>query len=398
MIILGDSIAEGLGQQFPGARTYARVGASTRAILAMIPDQFPVGVPVIISAGSNDLRDSPALEAALRALRSGIPPALPVIWILPANEARPAVERVAEIRGDTTVAFTPGRDGIHPRSYRALADDVRAVIGDFPTTESVLPPETPMRDSFPRALQLVLVHEGGWADHPNDPGGATMKGITIATFRKYLKRPDATKTELRNISDETVAAIYRRNYWNHIRGDQLPAGIDYALFDFAVNSGPTRAVKMLQKVIGLTGDDIDGKVGPQTIAKINAVRAATAILDLCAARLDWLETLRTWNSFGRGWTSRIVDVQRDALKMIGDPQFIPQSPLPDPEDATRGDPAPTKPPVTGTDVAAGGGFLAAIGAAVATGAKWAIVAALVIGAGYVVLRVVKASKANQSRP
>lgn len=96
-----------------------------------------------------------------------------------------------------------------------------------------------MTDRFARALPLVLAHEGGWADHPRDPGGATMKGVTLATFRRYV--PNATKDKLRNISDEMLARIYREGYWDIVKGDELPPGLDYALFDWAVNSGPRRA-------------------------------------------------------------------------------------------------------------------------------------------------------------
>jgi lysozyme family protein len=332
MIILGDSIAVGLGQQFPQAEVDAVVGASAAAIYRAAGDHFDFSIPIIISAGSNDLRSSPELEATLRQIRSVLPADESPIWILPANDARASVEKVAAEYGDTTVAFAPGRDGIHPRSYVALAEDVRAVLS---------PTVTSMRDGFPRALQLVLVHEGGYVDHPKDPGGATNKGITIATFRSFTKNPNATKAELRNISDETVAAIYRRNYWNQIRGDQLPAGIDYALFDFAVNSGPTRAVKMLQRVVEAS---VDGKVGPETISKVIAYGVGRAIKDLCTSRLSWLQTLGTWGTFGLGWTRRVNAVQRDALAMLGTaPQPLPQSPPnrppEDPEDAVRGDDA-----------------------------------------------------------
>src|SRR5690606_33792979 len=122
--------------------------------------------------------------------------------------------------------------------------------------------EPAMDRNFKRALSLVLKHEGGWADHPSDPGGATMKGVTIGTFRRYVK-PNATKDDLRRITDEQVATVYRKHYWNAVRADDLPAGADYAVFDFAVNSGPSRAAKYLQAVLGVAQD---GKIGPQTLA------------------------------------------------------------------------------------------------------------------------------------
>ena len=112
------------------------------------------------------------------------------------------------------------------------------------------------KGNFDRSLLLVLAHEGGWADHPKDPGGATMKGVTLATFRRY--RPGASKADLRNISDADLQRIYRDGYWNVIRGDDLPSGLDFAVFDYAVNSGPGRAAKHLQAVLGVPQD---GKVG-----------------------------------------------------------------------------------------------------------------------------------------
>ena len=103
--------------------------------------------------------------------------------------------------------------------------------------------------NFERALPLVLKHEGGYVDHPNDPGGATNLGVTIGTLSSWLGRP-ATKAEVKALTRATVAPIYRKNYWAAIRGDELPAGLDYAVFDFAVNSGPKRAAMALQRAVG----------------------------------------------------------------------------------------------------------------------------------------------------
>lgn len=178
-----------------------------------------------------------------------------------------------------------------------------------------------MRDNFERSLSLVLRHEGGWADHPRDPGGATMKGITLATYRAWLGR-NVTKAELRGISDEAVASIYRANYWNPVNGDNLPAGLDYAVFDYGVNSGPARAAKALQKIVGTTADGI---IGPATLTAIVRHGVQNAILDLCDQRLAWLKRLKTWPTFGRGWQRRVTEVERDALAMRG-----PMAPSPVP--------------------------------------------------------------------
>ena len=178
-----------------------------------------------------------------------------------------------------------------------------------------------MDRNFRRALSLVLKHEGGWADHPKDPGGATMKGVTLASFRKYVK-PNGTKTDLRNITDDQLATVYRRHYWDAVSGAELPDGVDYAVFDFAVNSGPSRAAKYLQKVAGTPQD---GKIGPATLKAVRAKMHATVIHELCDDRMAFLKRLETWPTFGKGWTRRVTDVRTEALTMTA-----PQSTTPKP--------------------------------------------------------------------
>lgn len=177
-----------------------------------------------------------------------------------------------------------------------------------------------MERNFQRALALVLKHEGGWADHPKDPGGATMKGVTLANFRRYVK-PNATKDDLRKITDAQVSTCYRQFYWNAVSGAELPDGIDYAVFDFAVNSGPSRAAKYLQKVVGVPQD---GKVGPATIKAAKAVFPATVINKLCDDRMAFLRRLSTWSTFGKGWSRRVTDVRAEALSLSGRP--TPENP------------------------------------------------------------------------
>jgi len=174
-----------------------------------------------------------------------------------------------------------------------------------------------MKDTFPRALALVLAQEGGYADHPYDPGGATNFGITIATLRDWRGRP-VSKADVRALGRDEVAAIYRARYWNAVRGDELPAGLDLALFDFAVNSGPFRAVTVLQEVLGVP---VDGRFGPVTMAALQTRPAKTLVADLCARRLAFLRRLATFPVFGRGWTRRVEAVAREAGVMAGRGQF-----------------------------------------------------------------------------
>ncbi|TPI47395.1 hypothetical protein FJW05_10430 [Mesorhizobium sp. B2-9-1] len=186
-----------------------------------------------------------------------------------------------------------------------------------------------MDRNFARALSLVLASEGGWSDNPADPGGATMKGVTLANFRRYVKA-DGTKADLRAISDDQVATVYRRFYWDAVAGAQLPGGIDYALFDFAVNSGPGRAAKYLQGVLGVVQD---GRIGPATLAAVRAKPAGVVIDALCDARLAFLERLSTWPSFGRGWSARVASVRRQALLMSAAPSATEGSVSPGPASA-----------------------------------------------------------------
>ncbi len=170
-----------------------------------------------------------------------------------------------------------------------------------------------MQSNFETALSLVLVHEGGWADHPSDPGGATMKGVTLGTYSSWLGRA-ISKQELRAIPDAHLEAIYRENYWQRCRCDELPPGVDYAVFDAAVNSGPKRAAQWLQRVSGAV---IDGEIGPATIAAVQRLDDDRTINALCDVRLRFLQGLKNWPVFGKGWARRVAEVRKHALVMAG---------------------------------------------------------------------------------
>ena len=168
-----------------------------------------------------------------------------------------------------------------------------------------------MKDNFERCLSETLKHEGGWADHPSDPGGATMKGVTIGTFAGFKGRK-VSKAELRAITDVDLRAIYRRGYWDKVRADDLPAGLDMVAFDGAVNSGPARGARWLQEALGVTAD---GKVGPETLAFARAANVTLAIDRACDARLMFLQRLAIWPTFSKGWLARVAAVRRVAKDM-----------------------------------------------------------------------------------
>lgn len=169
--------------------------------------------------------------------------------------------------------------------------------------------------NFKRALPLVLREEGGFVNNPEDPGGATNKGVTLVTFRRYVK-PSGTVADLKRLSDDQAATVYYKQYWSVVDGPALPAGVDYCVFDFAVNSGPARAAKYLQAVVGAPQD---GKIGPKTVAACEAMAESDIINRLCDRRMAFLRGLKTFDTFGKGWTARVARVRASALGMVGRP-------------------------------------------------------------------------------
>lgn len=162
---------------------------------------------------------------------------------------------------------------------------------------------------FALALNFTAREEGGWSDHPDDPGGATNHGITIATLAAWRGQP-VTKADVRALTTDEARAIYRANYWNPVRGDDLPHGLDLAMFDWGVNAGPGRAVRGLQRIVGVSAD---GAMGPMTLGAVRQRHCATLINALCDARLAHLRGLDTWPTFGRGWSGRVARVRAAAL-------------------------------------------------------------------------------------
>lgn len=169
-----------------------------------------------------------------------------------------------------------------------------------------------MNDNFPACLDIVLESEGGFSDDSRDPGGPTNLGITLATFQRFVK-PSGTVADLKALSKDQAGACYRQQYWNAVRGDDLPRGLDLSVFDYAVNSGPGRAAKALQSLVGAS---VDGSIGPKTLAAVQSKDTATLVRQLCNSRLIFLETLPTWGHFGKGWAARVARVEAAALQMV----------------------------------------------------------------------------------
>ncbi|MGA0561221.1 glycoside hydrolase family 108 protein [Ancylobacter sp. VNQ12] len=183
--------------------------------------------------------------------------------------------------------------------------------------------------NFDGALARVLVHEGGYAHHPADPGGATMKGVTQRVYDGWRRRKGLAARSVRRIAPDEIAAIYRAQYWSAVRADDLPDGLDYCLFDAAVNSGPAQAAKWLQRTLGTSAD---GQVGTLTLAALEGHDVTAVIGEVCDRRLGMLRTLRTFPTFGAGWTRRVGEVRQAALGMATGEAVLPPS---------GGAPAPT---------------------------------------------------------
>jgi lysozyme family protein len=167
-------------------------------------------------------------------------------------------------------------------------------------------------DNFDACLKFVLQFEGGFVNHPDDPGGPTNLGITIGTLSLVLGRP-ATIAEVKKLTPATVAPIYRLRFWNRAGGDELPEGVDLAVFDFGVHSGTGRAAMALQRVLGVADD---GKIGDVTIKAAAKADPAAMIATLCADRLAFLKRLKVFKKMGKGLKSRVEKCEKAANSMV----------------------------------------------------------------------------------
>lgn len=168
-----------------------------------------------------------------------------------------------------------------------------------------------MKDNFEKCLEMILHHEGGYVNHPSDPGGETNLGVTKRVYEDW----GGTK-DMKDLTVEDVEPIYKKNYWERVKGDELPSGLDLCIFDFGVNAGPGRAAKFIQQLVGATAD---GAIGPATLAKIDEyVRhhgRDTTIKEYQISRQAYYESLSHFDTFGRGWTRRVEEITEAALGM-----------------------------------------------------------------------------------
>lgn len=170
------------------------------------------------------------------------------------------------------------------------------------------------KENWDKCFEMVLKHEGGYVNHPKDPGGRTNLGVTQRAWEEYVGR-SVDETEMRALTPEIVKPFYKSRYWDRIKGDDLPSGVDYAAYDLAVNSGVGRAAKYLQSIAGVPSD---GVIGPKSIAAIKDCPADEMVDAMCDMRLEFLKKLPTWDTFGKGWGRRVAEVEEKATAMAKD--------------------------------------------------------------------------------
>ena len=165
-----------------------------------------------------------------------------------------------------------------------------------------------MNTNFDACLAHLLKHEGGFVNHPSDPGGATNLGVTQAVWEGWIDRSVSEKN-MKALTPAKVAPLYREMYWDRIKADKLPSGVDYCVFDAAVNSGVSRAAKWLQTTVGAVAD---GAIGEQTLKQVLLTNPQMVIDKYSAIRLEFLKGRSTWPTFGKGWGRRVEEVKATA--------------------------------------------------------------------------------------
>ncbi|UOF78193.1 lysozyme [Caudoviricetes sp.] len=169
-----------------------------------------------------------------------------------------------------------------------------------------------MLSNWQKSFELMLKSEGGYVNNPADPGGMTNLGVTKATWENWVGR-ESDEAEMRGLTPKKVEPLYKKKFWDAVRGDELPVGLDYLAFDFAVNAGPGRSIKIMQSAVGVTPD---GGFGPMTMAAVQAVDPVELIERFSQAKEDFYRSLNTFSTFGKGWLNRVADVKVKASGML----------------------------------------------------------------------------------
>lgn len=171
------------------------------------------------------------------------------------------------------------------------------------------------KENWENCVSKVLIHEGGYVNHPKDPGGITNMGVTKRVYEEWVGH-EVSEQDMKDLTEDDVTPIYKKNYWDRIKGDKLPDGLDLCVFDFGVNAGTGRAAKYLQKMIGTTAD---GGIGPNTLKALKSYVKENGLVETIkkyqSNRQDYYESLSTFETFGRGWTNRNNDTTEYAVEL-----------------------------------------------------------------------------------
>jgi lysozyme family protein len=169
-----------------------------------------------------------------------------------------------------------------------------------------------MKDNWQKSFEMMLESEGGYVNHPSDPGGMTNLGVTKRVWEEWVGR-ESNEKEMRSLTPEMVAPLYKRKFWDACKCDELPTGVDYLVFDFAVNAGPGRSAKILQTAVGVPAD---GGIGPITLAAVKAQDPTELIQKFSDAKEAFYRSLNTFETFGKGWLNRVAAVKIKASSML----------------------------------------------------------------------------------
>ena len=168
-----------------------------------------------------------------------------------------------------------------------------------------------MKHNWEEALKHILKWEGGYVNHPSDPGGRTNLGVTQRVWEEWTGKP-ATEADMRGLTIEMVTPLYKKRFWDAIRGDDLPSGVDLCVFDCAVNAGTGRAARFLQQTVGVVAD---GAIGPKTLEAVTKMSADEIIEKFCDLREAHFKSLSTFNVFGKGWMRRLDGIEAECKQM-----------------------------------------------------------------------------------
>ena len=168
-----------------------------------------------------------------------------------------------------------------------------------------------MKHNWDEALAHILKYEGGYVNHPADPGGMTNLGVTKRVWEEWTGKP-ATETDMRALTPAMVAPLYKKRYWDAVRGDDLPSGVDLFVFDCAVNAGVGRASRFLQQAVGVVAD---GAIGPKTLEAVTKMPADEIIDKFYDLREAHYKSLPTFATFGKGWMNRLNSVEAESINM-----------------------------------------------------------------------------------